>query len=188
MYCRSAGFSVCPHTPQVVQGNTSWSSKRLKRENRPTSEPGIVSSVGVSSSRWPVTYDGLGCQEWSNMVWGKEESILMLSDLERTKRQEGCSHVHNWGVNAMMMTGSRCAVCHVGMEKPRVHYGGVSCYSCRAFFRRTTQREELAKCKFQANCKVDHMERKSCPPCRYDRCLRWVPGRRDLFLCGGLYG
>ena len=49
----------------------------------------------------------------------------------------------------MMMTGSRCAVCHVGMEKPRVHYGGVSCYSCRAFFRRTTQREEMAKCKFQ---------------------------------------
>ena len=33
----------------------------------------------------------------------------------------------------------RCAVCRVTMEKTRVHYGGVSCYSCRAFFRRTSQ-------------------------------------------------
>ena len=48
-----------------------------------------------------------------------------------------------------MEGGIQCAVCHVAMEKTRVHYGGVSCYSCRAFFRRTTQREELAKCKFQ---------------------------------------
>ena len=70
------------------------------------------------------------------------------------------------------MTGSQCSVCHVHMEKARVHYGGVSCYSCRAFFRRTTQRDELAKCKFDGKCKVDHQERKSCPPCRYDRCLR----------------
>ena len=70
------------------------------------------------------------------------------------------------------MAGSQCAVCHVHMEKARVHYGGVSCYSCRAFFRRTTQRDELAKCKFDGKCNVDHQERKSCPPCRYDRCLR----------------
>ena len=28
-----------------------------------------------------------------------------------------------------------CAVCDKSMDKPRVHYGGVCCYSCRAFFR-----------------------------------------------------
>ena len=31
---------------------------------------------------------------------------------------------------------------------------------------------KIEKLFLQANCKVDHMERKSCPPCRYDRCLR----------------
>ena len=67
---------------------------------------------------------------------------------------------------------SSCSVCNTAMVKSRVHYGGVSCYSCRAFFRRTTQKEELKKCKFDGNCSLDHHERKSCRPCRYDRCLR----------------
>ena len=28
-----------------------------------------------------------------------------------------------------------CGVCELPTPKTRVHYGGVSCYSCRAFFR-----------------------------------------------------
>ena len=76
---------------------------------------------------------------------------------------------------------SSCSVCNVAMVKSRVHYGGVSCYSCRAFFRRTTQREELKKCKFDGDCSMDHHERKSCRPCRYDRCLR-AGMRPDLVL------
>ena len=30
---------------------------------------------------------------------------------------------------------SICAVCEEVIDKPRVHYGGVCCYSCRGFFR-----------------------------------------------------
>ena len=30
---------------------------------------------------------------------------------------------------------SICAVCEESIDKPRVHYGGVCCYSCRSFFR-----------------------------------------------------
>ena len=68
---------------------------------------------------------------------------------------------------------AECRVCHVKMPKARVHYGGISCYSCRAFFRRTTQRENLMRCNFGRKCNIDQEERKSCPPCRYERCLRY---------------
>ena len=28
-----------------------------------------------------------------------------------------------------------CRVCGEKISRPRVHYGGITCYSCRAFFR-----------------------------------------------------
>jgi len=31
--------------------------------------------------------------------------------------------------------GATCNVCKLPTPKTRIHYGGVSCYSCRAFFR-----------------------------------------------------
>ncbi len=31
--------------------------------------------------------------------------------------------------------GATCSVCKLPTHKTRIHYGGVSCYSCRAFFR-----------------------------------------------------
>lgn len=67
---------------------------------------------------------------------------------------------------------TECAVCHQPIPKDRVHYGGVSCYSCRAFFRRNTQREELPVCKRDDNCQITYTDRKQCSACRYASCLR----------------
>jgi len=67
---------------------------------------------------------------------------------------------------------TECAVCHQPIPKDRVHYGGVSCYSCRAFFRRNTQREELPVCKRDEKCHITYTDRKQCSACRYASCLR----------------
>lgn len=67
---------------------------------------------------------------------------------------------------------AECAVCHQPIAKDRIHYGGVSCYSCRAFFRRNTQREELPHCKSDGNCQITYIDRKQCSACRYVSCLR----------------
>ena len=32
-------------------------------------------------------------------------------------------------------SNATCGICELPTPKARVHYGGVSCYSCRAFFR-----------------------------------------------------
>jgi len=65
-----------------------------------------------------------------------------------------------------------CAVCEQRLGKTRCHYGGVSCYSCRAFFRRNTQRPELPVCKAEEGCVVNTTVRKQCAACRYQKCLR----------------
>eukprot|EP00092_Neocalanus_flemingeri_P039270 GFUD01042750.1.p1 GENE.GFUD01042750.1~~GFUD01042750.1.p1 ORF type:complete len:479 (-),score=98.34 GFUD01042750.1:72-1508(-) len=67
---------------------------------------------------------------------------------------------------------AECAVCHQPIPKGRVHYGGVSCYSCRAFFRRNTQREELPICKGEGRCTITYLNRKQCSSCRYTKCIR----------------
>jgi len=67
---------------------------------------------------------------------------------------------------------AECAVCHQPIPKDRVHYGGVSCYSCRAFFRRNTQRDELPQCKSDSGCRITYIDRKQCSACRYWKCIR----------------
>merc|ERR1711981_1035652 len=66
---------------------------------------------------------------------------------------------------------SECAVCHQPIPKGRVHYGGVTCYSCRAFFRRNTQRDELPQCKADQSCSITYIDRKQCSACRYFKCI-----------------
>ena len=72
---------------------------------------------------------------------------------------------------AKMNEDEECAVCHQSIPKGRVHYGGVSCYSCRAFFRRNTQREELPISKGEGRCRITYMDRKQCSSCRYTTCI-----------------
>ena len=67
---------------------------------------------------------------------------------------------------------TECLVCLQATPKTRVHYGGVSCYSCRAFFRRNTRSGKNKKCKIDQDCTVSYMEHKQCTPCRYQKGLR----------------
>merc|ERR1712106_286722 len=62
-----------------------------------------------------------------------------------------------------------CFVCNQPMPQSRLHYGGVSCYSCRAFFRRNTQKGERLGCKENGRCLVTFKNRKVCTQCRYDK-------------------
>ena len=68
-----------------------------------------------------------------------------------------------------------CHVCHEEIAKPRNHYGGISCFSCRAFFRRRTQKENIECCEFERDCNIQRVKggrSRSCGACRYNKCLR----------------
>lgn len=68
-----------------------------------------------------------------------------------------------------------CLVCQdVILKHTCIHYGGLSCYSCRAFFRRANQESKKAvfECKYDRECEITVKTRRKCQRCRYDLCLK----------------
>ena len=81
-----------------------------------------------------------------------------------------------------------------GQDKHRLHYGGICCYSCRAFFRRAHQNNKTPHfiCKKNNSrssssagssnegqrsrpayqyCGVDVTTKRQCQSCRHNRCI-----------------
>lgn len=65
-----------------------------------------------------------------------------------------------------------CPICK-GPAPDHLHFGGQCCYSCRAFFRRTSHKNVASfRCRGgQNNCKIISGSR-SCIPCRLTKCLQ----------------
>jgi hypothetical protein len=61
-----------------------------------------------------------------------EDEEDMNDEEEEEEEREGNSSAPGGGAGKHSAT---CGVCELPTPKTRVHYGGVSCYSCRAFFR-----------------------------------------------------
>lgn len=63
-----------------------------------------------------------------------------------------------------------CNVCG-DIAAEHLHYGGIACYSCRAFFRRTVNSNRpILECSNDLNCKIDKHTRKRCQFCRFEKC------------------
>ena len=63
-----------------------------------------------------------------------------------------------------------CSVCG-SPAAAHLHYGAVSCYSCRAFFRRTAPRSHSLSCRSSlGKCEISSKHKK-CISCRYNKCL-----------------
>ena len=69
-----------------------------------------------------------------------------------------------------------CYVCQEEAKPGQEHlrnYGGVVCYSCRAFWRRSHQKSRNPNfvCKKAEDCVITVKTRRRCQKCRYNRCL-----------------
>jgi len=64
-----------------------------------------------------------------------------------------------------------CSVCG-DMAPDHMHYGGIACFSCRAFFRRSVDKSSSYQCLDGMNCTIDVGSRRSCQFCRFQKCLR----------------
>ena len=64
-----------------------------------------------------------------------------------------------------------CGVC--GDIAKSYHFGGLSCDSCKAFFRRSVQNDNYLhfQCCHQGDCLITLANRKSCQFCRMKRCF-----------------
>ncbi|TRY67697.1 hypothetical protein TCAL_05377 [Tigriopus californicus] len=66
-----------------------------------------------------------------------------------------------------------CSVCQGPTESYHLNYGVSSCFSCRAFFRRSVQDDkyESFKCKRKSHCDVTKTGGQKCKKCRFDQCI-----------------
>uniref|UniRef100_A0A158R411 Nuclear receptor domain-containing protein n=1 Tax=Syphacia muris TaxID=451379 RepID=A0A158R411_9BILA len=62
-----------------------------------------------------------------------------------------------------------CRVC--GEAQASMHYGVMTCYGCKGFFRRALKRANTYRCKNDQHCKIDKHVRNACRFCRLKRCL-----------------
>ncbi|XP_076333593.1 thyroid hormone receptor beta-like isoform X1 [Tachypleus tridentatus] len=64
-----------------------------------------------------------------------------------------------------------CGVC--GDRAKSYHFGGISCDSCKAFFRRSVQNEGYKNfhCPYEGKCEITLSSRKCCQYCRFQKCV-----------------
>ncbi|XP_063843661.1 vitamin D3 receptor B-like [Scylla paramamosain] len=78
-----------------------------------------------------------------------------------------------------------CRVC--GDKAKSMHFGGLSCDSCKAFFRRAVHNDTYTNftCPYDGTCVINITSRKCCQYCRYQKCLSigmersWVMSEED---------
>ena len=65
-----------------------------------------------------------------------------------------------------------CPICGE-MTLDRLHYGGLACKSCKAFFRRivVVHKTPRRPCRQLGQCLLKKQKRNNCPACRFQRCL-----------------
>ena len=122
------------------------------------------------------TEDGLDMEQDSadkddNLPGPSHENRSTSSSLINTERSPSNHKVRK--PNPLISDTKKCQVCSAPAAK-HVHYGATTCFSCRAFFRRSIQTSQSRNyvCRRQGNCKILPDTRKGCQKCRLDACLK----------------
>ncbi|CAB3404604.1 unnamed protein product [Caenorhabditis bovis] len=84
-----------------------------------------------------------------------------LENMASVSRKSSLAHISG--------SSESCKVCGDGNAK--THYGVVTCFGCKGFFRRTLKRPTEYTCRHNGNCVVDRHERNSCRYCRFKKCI-----------------
>ena len=64
-----------------------------------------------------------------------------------------------------------CEVCG-DVANDHIHYGARTCYSCRAFFRRSVTAGTKYKCAQAGDCEITKATRRQCQACRLGKCSK----------------
>jgi len=111
--------------------------------------------------------------------------IKMISSSPPPQFEEMPAPQINMTPETLAVVEQICTICgEIAPEddKHHLHYGGICCYSCRAFFRRAHQSTKRPnfECKSGGTCQITVKNRRKCQKCRYEKCLnigmdpRWV--------------
>ena len=107
-------------------------------------------------------------------MYSYTQQYVKLNIWRRGLKRAAAEQCNRMSTTILTTSDYECTVCHISLDRVRMNYGALSCLSCRAFFRRicTKERIEVGICKEKNNCKISFIDRVSCPPCRFQKCLR----------------
>ena len=135
-------------------------------------QTGLTEIQSVSTKTEHVTVPEDGACAVSNSVQESSQVSIRRTETnvesEPTKASRLMPEIYN-----------RMTVCFVCGENAKTgqefikNYGGVTCFSCRAFFRRSTQSEKTRAwfCINGEKCSLTVATRLNCKKCRYIKCL-----------------
>eukprot|EP00092_Neocalanus_flemingeri_P011977 GFUD01012911.1.p1 GENE.GFUD01012911.1~~GFUD01012911.1.p1 ORF type:complete len:805 (+),score=136.26 GFUD01012911.1:396-2810(+) len=129
----------------------------LKDELRPGSD--------LNSGKHPLHYEK---QDYgSKSSFTEHESDVRMRSLEESNSNE----LNDESLKDEKRPVSDCHVCG-DRAIAHMHYGGICCYSCKAFFRRAVQngKDKTYKCKKDMDCEVSVNTRRGCQKCRFEKC------------------
>lgn len=69
------------------------------------------------------------------------------------------------------MESLKCIICNETKDVSK-HYGVISCFGCKAFFRRTINGKRNYKCCQHGSCDIEKDSRNRCRACRFDKCKK----------------
>lgn len=129
-----------------------------------TSQTMYSESVVTSASQ--VTYQGAEQTLSSHII--KNPNVLNYSNMGDSALP---SDQKSFEANLRESNGKFCGVC--GDVARSYHFGGLSCDSCKAFFRRSVQNDNYMRfqCYHTGQCVLSVNNRKSCQYCRMRRCF-----------------
>lgn len=122
--------------------------------NMPTNS-GYDPSTDDTSSRYTHPLTTSGSSKCSNIPGSTLSSITTTTTTTSRPTGRGCQIM------------KICGVC--GDKAKSYHFGGISCDSCKAFFRRSVQSDAYRNfsCPYARNCDITILSRKCCQFCRY---------------------
>lgn len=103
----------------------------------------------------------------SNIAFNERECDVRMRSFDNSNANEQ----NNETVKDEKRPVSDCNVCG-DRAIAHMHYGGICCYSCKAFFRRAVQngKDKTYKCKKDSDCEVSVNTRRGCQKCRFEKC------------------
>lgn len=142
------------------QSNTvsqSQGSSEQQQQQQPTQSSSLSSSTTLTSAKVkPQKVSKLKLQEnWQSFL----EFI-------------GNSTFYTCKSKNLSIVPKLCQVC--GDKAKSFHFGGLSCDSCKAFFRRSVHNDAYKgfHCVYKNTCEITVNSRKSCQFCRFQKCLK----------------
>ena len=145
-------------SPEIPQKFEAQSNEEVKeKQSRLNIETEIVPREPASSD---PTSNNFG------------HSYPIVAAIENTPFQVSCPDDDKTAVENVLEDGDgECLVCGANAGR-HIHYGGQSCYSCKAFFRRAVIDNTYPNFKCATKtCSIDSKSWRSCKWCRFQKCL-----------------